>query len=727
MEPDSNSYLVENREATRGDIRLITKLGSPSSVYSKVHYKNVFTNQSTNSNNSLKTNSSKKINKDAIKVTSKERENSIVTNLSNLSKISNPSDEMIDQFLSFDSSLISESFSAESNSNSNSLNSSDIPSSQNHNSTIGSHFLKNKTNKGIISDMNNLMDDGSSFIDYARVNPKRNRDYHNLFKEIPLNEYLINDYGCALQKEILAQGKIYVSLNYICFHANIFGWVTNTVLPFLDITAIEKKMTAFVIPNAILISTKKTKYCFASFLSRDTVYELFMKLWRHSNSDSNQKYLQVGQQNFNSDETNENSISLLKNKLITKLSLPNINAYKKGDMDLEEFAATLNNTVATEKIVNNEHTNYSSPSSPNQFYLNRNLKRSKSEDIVTKSPLTLQDIHHETICDCLKNKQHFDNLVLDTKFKGSVEKIYNLLYTSGFIAEFLTDLEKTDDTNFGEWTEYDGKLVRQASYTKRLNKAIINIGPKTTKFYVKDEVLHRDFEKYVSIMTSTKTPDVPSGSEFTIKTRTCIMMTATNKTRVIVTCTFEFSKPTWLKASLEDQIAYYKAVDTAVRKYISQNLSEFETSETSTSSIFNEAAKCEVVNNDNFYATIKQKSTKNKKTLHLNEEVTTTNNNSITNFYQTVINTSKLTNILSVIELRVPNIETIVLIVIILTLIINVYMLISLKDITHQIKFIEQLSGQKDHIIEFDNIHYTLIEWLNELRKRQLFSILKGS
>lgn len=40
------------------------------------------------------------------------------------------------------------------------------------------------------------------------------------------------DYGCALQREILLQGRLYVSENHICFHANIFGWVTNVCASF---------------------------------------------------------------------------------------------------------------------------------------------------------------------------------------------------------------------------------------------------------------------------------------------------------------------------------------------------------------------------------------------------------------------------------------------------------------------------------------------------------------
>lgn len=53
--------------------------------------------------------------------------------------------------------------------------------------------------------------------------------------------------------------------------------------------------------------------------------------------------------------------------------------------------------------------------------------------------ITKLDAKRETICDCLKNNQHYDQVIMDTKFKGTIEKIYNLLYTSGFIPEFLNE------------------------------------------------------------------------------------------------------------------------------------------------------------------------------------------------------------------------------------------------------------------------------------------------
>lgn len=39
-------------------------------------------------------------------------------------------------------------------------------------------------------------------------------------------------------------------------------------------------MTAFVIPNAIQITTRQSKYTFASFLSRDTTYDVIHNIWR---------------------------------------------------------------------------------------------------------------------------------------------------------------------------------------------------------------------------------------------------------------------------------------------------------------------------------------------------------------------------------------------------------------------------------------------------------------
>jgi len=66
---------------------------------------------------------------------------------------------------------------------------------------------------------------------FAVASNKRTADFHALFPSVPEGDYLIDDYGCALQREILIQGRLYISENHICFHANIFGWTTNVSIP----------------------------------------------------------------------------------------------------------------------------------------------------------------------------------------------------------------------------------------------------------------------------------------------------------------------------------------------------------------------------------------------------------------------------------------------------------------------------------------------------------------
>ncbi|XP_043864520.1 protein Aster-B isoform X2 [Drosophila mojavensis] len=110
----------------------------------------------------------------------------------------------------------------------------------------------------------------------------RAEDFKKLFKDVPNDERLIVDYSCALQRDILVQGRLYVSQNYVCFHANIFSWETYVSIKWKDVTAITKEKTALVIPNAITISTAKEKFFFATFASRDKSYLMLFRVWQNT-------------------------------------------------------------------------------------------------------------------------------------------------------------------------------------------------------------------------------------------------------------------------------------------------------------------------------------------------------------------------------------------------------------------------------------------------------------
>ena len=74
---------------------------------------------------------------------------------------------------------------------------------------------------------------------------------------------------------------MYISQNYLCFHANFLKWETSLCLKFQDINMISREKTAKVIPNAIEIKANKSeKYFFASFATRDKSYTLIYKIWQ---------------------------------------------------------------------------------------------------------------------------------------------------------------------------------------------------------------------------------------------------------------------------------------------------------------------------------------------------------------------------------------------------------------------------------------------------------------
>lgn len=110
----------------------------------------------------------------------------------------------------------------------------------------------------------------------------RSEDFKKLFGDVPADERLVVDYSCALQKEILVQGRLYITQNYLCFYANIFGWETNLTLKWKDVAAITKEKTALVIPNAFLICTKAEKYFFTSLVQRDKSYLLIFRIWQNA-------------------------------------------------------------------------------------------------------------------------------------------------------------------------------------------------------------------------------------------------------------------------------------------------------------------------------------------------------------------------------------------------------------------------------------------------------------
>ncbi|XP_060770582.1 GRAM domain-containing protein 2A isoform X3 [Neoarius graeffei] len=111
---------------------------------------------------------------------------------------------------------------------------------------------------------------------------KYNSQYHKLFQNIPKEEILMKVYSCALLRDILLQGRLYISRNWLCFYANLFGKDIKVAIPVVSVRLVKKHKTAGLVPNGIAITTDTNqKYVFVSLLSRDSVYDVLRRICTH--------------------------------------------------------------------------------------------------------------------------------------------------------------------------------------------------------------------------------------------------------------------------------------------------------------------------------------------------------------------------------------------------------------------------------------------------------------
>ncbi|GES88497.1 GRAM domain protein [Rhizophagus clarus] len=584
---------------------------------------------------------------------------------------------------------------------------------------------------------------------YVPAAPRRNVEFHALFRSVQEEDFLINDYGCALQKEILVQGRLYVSANHVCFNANIFGWVTNLVIAFSDIVSIEKRMTAYVIPNAIQITTLHARHFFTTFLSRDSVYDLLFALWKQTHpslpmTSYTESEYGTSQKCSDASETSGNGFSSSEDgddegKSTTsqrgprkRFALPRLTLdpmrLMRGSTNSTLFSDD-DNTLQQEKV---DNLFQSLPPSPKQLeFINSNeiAKGQKLQRQRSKSDVGLQlfntniadskrlEKYHpisprnqsrhtannnikkrrSTQCACLKKGQHYDNVSLDTKFTGSVEKIFNLLFTSEFLKRYLTEEEKCTDLEIGEWNTESYTWSRSQSYIKPLNNSI---GPKSTKCIIKEECQHRDFDNYVTNASITTTPDVPSGNSFCVKNRICIMWAGANESRLIVTCSVEWSKSSWLKGTIEracvdGQQTYWKELAQAIKKYIAAHPSEFR--EESGTPVQEETVDSEAVDEK---ASLKRAHTRPKdrtrptnteiSDLQENEPVTVQHHNNIWNDVTNIVS-SILSSLIQ--NISIPSTNVIILLILLILVINNINNWLTLRNIGHKLDGLNNKRG----------------------------------
>ena len=153
-------------------------------------------------------------------------------------------------------------------------------------------------------------------------------------------------------------------------------------IPIYEITTLEKKMTAFVIPNAIQLTTRQAKYTFASFLSRDTTFDVIYNIWRLARPED---AISIGSRGRNSVDGPDLG-SAGNGGAVGGSGVPGVTGVASG------------NRVA----------------------------------LVRKA----------TMCTCGKEGKHYTETAMDTVVPGTPDTIHNLIFASGFMKDFMAGNQK---------------------------------------------------------------------------------------------------------------------------------------------------------------------------------------------------------------------------------------------------------------------------------------------
>ncbi|XP_058941918.2 protein Aster-B isoform X4 [Pocillopora verrucosa] len=407
-------------------------------------------------------------------------------------------------------------------------------------------------------------------------------DFKRLFKELPESEQLIVDYSCALQRDILVHGRLYISQNWLCFYANIFGWETFVTIQCKDITSIKKEKTALVIPNAVQVFTESEKYFFASLISRDTTYTVLFRIWQNALLDQpmtpSELIQLVGKYSEGREDSSENDDSddddekhgvsedsVSEDDVEGETPSDSLSSHSQSQSSLGTENGPGNQTIPSKEGERAPKVAITPPSpgaslSPGQdsgqFPASEDRKSSNEAITVPVS----------CMCEAHLSKEFFNE-----EFPVSVDTLFEFLFTESDFYKRVQKERRTKDLVFNPWEVTGDGQRRILTYTVSLNHAI---GP---KFSPTTEYQHclpgSSPGKLYVVQAEVKNDGIPYGDSFSVHYRYCITRTSSMASRLRISAEVNYQKSVWgfvrnmiEKSALEGLEGYFKFLVESLRR-----------------------------------------------------------------------------------------------------------------------------------------------------------------
>lgn len=428
-----------------------------------------------------------------------------------------------------------------------------------------------------------------TFLDtpFHYASAERNAEFHALFKNVPPGDRLLDDFGCALSREFLYQGRIYVSEAHLCFSSSLLGWIAKVVTPFKDVTYMEKTSTAGLFPNAISIETDKGRTQYNGFISRDSAFSLLKEVWSRA-------LLAEGE---NANDTlslaaeHEGIDAGIGSRSYTELVHPNgppsrASYVSENDSIIEDAIRSVDDYTSFHLLNEDqgsgdeEDDDYDENDEDLDETARKNLSSSTEEKIgyklKPKTDYTYDGPYYarETTFP-YKPEDNNENVLAEVELNAPPGLVFQLIFSesnSSFWLEFFKSQDSSQFSHIGRFDQAnaEGQHYREFTYAKGLH---FPVGPKSTKCVVQETILHRDYSDYINVLNVTRTPDVPSGGSFSTRTRYMLRWASETTCVLKISYWVEWTASSWIKSMVESscksgQVAATKDFVELIKKYV---------------------------------------------------------------------------------------------------------------------------------------------------------------
>lgn len=394
---------------------------------------------------------------------------------------------------------------------------------------------------------------------YRYATMKRNVDFHQLFRSLDLTDRLLDDFACALSREILLQGRLYVTEHSLCFNSNLLGWVTSLIVPFEDIQRIDKKSTAGLFPNGISIETKEAKHNFASFLSRDSTYDFLRTVWLASTGKEQSELdssppLPIKSKDNPSSSTEgkiDSYINSIDEDDAPEIRNGEINALSSSESESDEESDYSNSETPLDSPETEQSLDDDAPSQESEIVSTKIQRLKPDSSYKNMGPET----HHPTSVSKTFEDSDLESEICQATISAPMGTVFDILFGSNdtsFHSKFLETHDASEITKYDDYHPMEDdptKLERKYVYKRALG---YSIGPKSTRCIVSEIIEHLNFADYVVLLSVTSTPDVPSGGAFTVRTRYYFTWGEANTTRVRIAYHVKWTGSSWIKKMVEN-------------------------------------------------------------------------------------------------------------------------------------------------------------------------------